>query len=130
MTPPLGDPLRQEFAPLVMAHHIVQCHRGRLVGRRPIRGQTEGSHGARVHDPLDPGGCRSTENVLGAIDVTPIELLRLPGIEPIVGGTVVDDLTVAQDILKTGRIAQIAGHHLDRAGQRGGEPPRIASQAE
>jgi hypothetical protein len=70
------------------------------------------SYGAGVDDPLDAGGMRRLQQIVGAIHVALVQVPRILGPETVVGRDVEDESTASYCTLHGGGIAKIAGHYL------------------
>ena len=97
-----------------MTDHLLQAPGVGLIGWPAVRSQADGSDAAGVDDAADADAPRGVDNIARAIDIAPIQRLRIRGPEPIVGGHVEQRLAAVERALERADIGQIAERQLGR----------------
>ena len=106
------QPLRQELGPLIVAHHVFERH-GRVFVPDSAARNADTTHGAGIYDALDPGVPGGLQQVAGSLHVGAVEIVRVAGPQPVVGGHVEHQAATGGGAFERSGVAQVAGANFD-----------------
>ena len=124
----VGHALGEELRAFVGADHVVAGDRRRLGAGPAVLGNAERTDARGIDHALDARSRAGLEHVARALHVVAVDLGRIPGPEPIVGGDVEDEPAALDRRAQGVGLEDVAADELGRAAFERPEAARRASQ--